>query len=74
LIFVVDSNDTTRMDETREELCKLLEEDEIRKAILFDMKTNKIFQIQLNQVKLLISSDLMQSQTDLDKFKVFVQP
>jgi small GTP-binding protein len=34
LIFVVDSNDTTRTDEAREELHKLLEEDELRDAIL----------------------------------------
>jgi hypothetical protein len=55
--FVVDSNDTTRMDETREKHRKLLEDDELREAIFLEMKTDKIFQMQLNQVKLLISSD-----------------
>jgi small GTP-binding protein len=34
LIFLVDSNDTTRIEEAREELHKLLEEDELRDTIL----------------------------------------
>ena len=34
LIFVVDSNDVNRIDEARDELHKLLEEDELRDAIL----------------------------------------
>jgi small GTP-binding protein len=34
LIFVVDSNDIGRIDEARDELHKLLEEDELRDAIL----------------------------------------
>ena len=34
LIFVVDSNDIDRIDEARDELHKLLEEDELRDAIL----------------------------------------
>jgi GTPase SAR1 family protein len=34
LIFVVDSNDVGRVDEARDELHKLLEEDELRDAIL----------------------------------------
>ena len=34
LIFVVDSNDVARTDEARDELHKLLEEDELRDAIL----------------------------------------
>jgi small GTP-binding protein len=34
LIFVVDSNDISRIDEARDELHKLLEEDELRDAIL----------------------------------------
>jgi small GTP-binding protein len=34
LIFVVDSNDVGRIDEARDELHKLLEEDELRESIL----------------------------------------
>jgi small GTP-binding protein len=34
LIFVVDSNDTERIDEARDELHNLLEQDELREAIL----------------------------------------
>jgi small GTP-binding protein len=34
LIFVVDSNDVARVDEARDELHKLLEEDELRDAIV----------------------------------------
>ena len=34
LIFVVDSNDRERIEESREELHKMLQEDELRDAIL----------------------------------------
>lgn len=34
LIFVVDSNDRERVDEAKAELCKMLEEDELRDAVL----------------------------------------
>lgn len=34
LIFVVDSNDRERADEAREELSKMLQEDELREAVL----------------------------------------
>ncbi len=34
LIFVVDSNDRERVQEAREELSKMLEEDELRDAII----------------------------------------
>merc|ERR1712084_12360 len=34
LIFVVDSNDRDRVEEAREELTKVLEEDEMRDAVL----------------------------------------
>lgn len=34
LIFVIDSNDRERVDEAREELMRMLNEDELRDAIL----------------------------------------
>merc|ERR1711953_1511985 len=34
LIFVVDSNDRDRIEESREELMKMLDEDEMRDAVL----------------------------------------
>lgn len=34
LIFVVDSNDRERIGEAREELCRMLSEDELRDAVL----------------------------------------
>ena len=34
LIFVVDSNDRERIGEARDELCRMLSEDELREAVL----------------------------------------
>lgn len=45
IIFVVDSNDRDRIAEAREELQQMLNEDELRDALLLVLPTNKICQM-----------------------------
>ena len=44
LIFVVDSNDRERMGEAREELNRMLNEDELRDAALLVFANKQVFQ------------------------------
>merc|ERR1712115_666732 len=45
LIFVVDSSDRERIQDAREELHKMLNEDELRDAIVLVLPTNKIYRM-----------------------------
>jgi ADP-ribosylation factor protein 1 len=56
LTFVVNSNNTTRISEAREELCKMREEEELRKAILFVHANKQDLTNAIKQVNLVISS------------------
>ena len=52
LIFVVDSNDRERIGEAREELNRMLQEDELRDAVLLvfsNKQVSLIFQINICQ-------------------------
>ena len=44
LIFVVDSNDRERVQEAREELCRMLNEDELRDAVLLVFANKQVRQ------------------------------
>jgi len=46
LIFVVDSNDRERIGEAREELMRMLAEDELRDAVLLILPTSRTFPTQ----------------------------
>merc|ERR1711964_87347 len=43
LIYVIDSNDRDRIEDAREDLTKMLNEDEMRDAVCWSMRTSKIF-------------------------------
>jgi len=45
LIFVVDSNDRERVGEAREELMRMLNEDELRDAVLLVFANKQVFKI-----------------------------
>ena len=44
LIFVVDSNDRERIGEAREELCRMLSEDELRDAVLLVFANKQVIE------------------------------
>ena len=47
LIFVVDSNDRERVGEAREELMRMLAEDELRDAVLLVFANKQVFDLVL---------------------------
>ena len=47
LIFVVDSNDRERIGEAREELCRMLSEDELRDAVLLVFANKQVIERRL---------------------------
>lgn len=54
LIFVVDSNDRERAGEAREELMRMLAEDELRDAVLLVFANKQVFNILENRSMVLI--------------------
>ena len=46
LIFVVDSNDRERVGEAREELTRMLQEDELRDAVLLVFANKQVSNVQ----------------------------
>ena len=48
LIFVVDSNDRERIGEAREELFRMLNEDELRDAVLLVFANKQVYDCWLN--------------------------
>ena len=54
LIFVVDSNDRERVGEAREELMRMLNEDELRDAVLLVFANKQVTEIDNNKKNLAI--------------------
>lgn len=52
LIFVVDSNDRERVNEAREELMRMLAEDELRDAVLLVFANKQVHPLSLHHPKL----------------------
>jgi GTPase SAR1 family protein len=48
LIFVVDSNDRERIGEAREELMRMLAEDELRDAVLLIFANKQVWQTEMS--------------------------
>ncbi len=55
LIFVVDSNDRDRISEARDELHRMLSEDELKDAVLLVFANKQVFQSYLIQINLIYS-------------------
>jgi ADP-ribosylation factor protein 1 len=60
LIFVVDSNDRDRIDDAREELHKMLSEEELREAVLLVFANKQDLQFALDAEEILNTLSLME--------------
>lgn len=54
LIFVVDSNDRERIGEAREELMRMLAEDELRDAVLLIFANKQVIEFEISNVETII--------------------
>lgn len=60
LIFVVDSNDRERVNEAREELMRMLAEDELREAVLLVFANKQVLMLEKsNRVQLNIDNMML---------------
>ena len=68
LIFVVDSNDRERVNEAREELMRMLAEDELRDAVLLVFANKQVSRL----LHILLSYAIMSSLLKLQSVGIYI--